>query len=137
IWAYEAGAEGSLFPLPGGEARLAVGAGYRKNEFSHVNHLAGTVPIQGDESSRFGYAEIHMPFVGAAANVAGVHRLELTAAMRREDYDSFGGVTTPKLGLIYGPSADFTFRASWGKSFKVPTLFQLGQAQFALLMPAG
>src|SRR5699024_9589192 len=35
-----------------------------------------------------------------------------------------GGVTTPKLGLIYGPGADFTLKGSWGKSFKAPTLFE-------------
>jgi len=137
IRTYDAGAEGSIFSLRGGDARLAIGVGYRKNAFSQVSHLTRTIPIRGEESSRFGYAEIHMPFVDVAAKVAGVRRLELTAAMRREDYDLFGAVTTPKLGVIYGPSADFTLRASWGKSFKVPTLFQLGQGQFAMLMPAG
>ncbi len=50
--------------------------------------------------------------------------MEFSAAVRREDYDSFGQVATPKLGVIYDPSADFTLKASWGKSFKAPTLYQ-------------
>jgi outer membrane receptor protein involved in Fe transport len=33
-------------------------------------------------------------------------------------------VTTPKLGVVYSPSADFSLKASWGKSFKAPTLDQ-------------
>src|SRR3546814_5603719 len=44
--------------------------------------------------------------------------------MRGENYDSFGTTATPKVGLIYSPGADFSLKASWGKSFKAPTLFQ-------------
>src|SRR3546814_12233264 len=57
----------------------------------------------------------------------------LTAAVRSEDYDSFGSVTTPKLGLIYSPSTDFTLKASWGRSFKAPTLFQRFSSKNAYL----
>src|SRR3546814_1169597 len=57
----------------------------------------------------------------------------LTAAVRSEDYDSFGSVTTPKLGLIYSPGADFTLKASWGRSFKAPTLFQRFSSKNAYL----
>jgi len=124
---YEVGAEGRLFALPGGDARLAVGAGYRENEFRQINYIEGnfnTLSLEGDESSRFAYAELNLPFVGPESSIAGVRRLALAAAVRGEDYDSFGSVSTPKLGLIYGPNADVTFKASWGKSFKAPTLFQ-------------
>lgn len=134
--AFEVGMEGSLFALPGGDLGIAFGGGYRTNEFTQHNYLAGTTPIEGEESSRFAYAEVNLPLVGSDSTVRGVQRLELTAALRGEDYDSFGSVTTPKLGVIYGPNADFTFKLSWGRSFKAPTLFQLNQAQFVLLMPA-
>lgn len=56
--------------------------------------------------------------------------------MRGEDYDSFGRVTTPKFGVIYDPTADFTFKASWGKSFKAPTLLQRYQNKVAFLWSA-
>lgn len=121
---YEASAEGSLPGLLGRDARLAVGAGYKKNDFTWANYLAGTVSAQGRESSRFAYAEFSMPLVGASSGAAGAALLEATAAVRSEDYDSFGSVTTPKLGLIYRPGPDYTLKASWGKSFKTPTLFQ-------------
>jgi outer membrane receptor for ferrienterochelin and colicin len=135
-FSYEIGAEGPLFAMPGGDARLAVGAGARRNEFVQSNDLTGTNYADGDESSRFAYAEFSLPLVGPGTAVAGIHRLELTAAVRGEDHDSFGRVTTPKLGLIYGPNDDFTLKASWGKSFKAPTLFQLYQTQNAALDPA-
>jgi outer membrane receptor protein involved in Fe transport len=133
---YEVSAEGPLFAMSGGDARLAVGTGGRRNEFVQSNYLTGTNVVQGDESSRFAYAEVSLPLIGPDSSIAGVRRLDLTAAVRGEDYDSFGSVTTPKLGLIYGPNNDFTLKASWGKSFKAPTLFQLHQAQTAELDPA-
>ena len=133
---YEVSAEGPLFAMGGGDARLAVGAGRRTNDYLQFNRLTDTVTTQGSESSRFAYAEINLPLVGRKSGVAGMHRLTLTAALRGEDYDTFGSVATPKLGLIYGPSADFTLKASWGKSYKAPTLREQLQDQQAILYPA-
>jgi Outer membrane receptor for ferrienterochelin and colicins len=133
---YELGAEGPLFVLPGGDARLAVGAGYRRNQFLQRSLLSGTVSADGDDSSRFAYAEINLPLIGAEQGIPGMQRLALTAAVRGEDYASFGRVATPKLGVIYGPDADFTLKASWGKSFKAPTLLQRYETRLALLYPA-
>ncbi|HWG87267.1 MAG TPA: TonB-dependent receptor [Candidatus Acidoferrales bacterium] len=131
---YEVGAEGPLLTLPGGEARLATGAGYRYNDF--LNPDGNTVDADGDESSRFAYAELNLPLVGPEQGFGGIERLELTAAVRAEDGD-YGRVTTPKFGVIYSPSADLSLKASWGKSFKAPTLFQRHFAQNAIYYPAG
>lgn len=122
MYSYEGGFEGPLFGLPGGDARLAAGAGYRKNKYAQHNYLTGAATIRGDESARFAYAELDLPLVGPGSDTAGVDRLALTVAARAEDYASFGRVTTPKLGLIYAPSPEVTLKASWGKSFKAPTL---------------
>ena len=130
---YEADAEGPLFTLPGGDARLAVGAGYRHNDFLYL--YVGNPTADGDEGSRFAYAELNLPLVGSDQGVAGIHRLELTGAVRTESHDTYGQVTTPKIGLIYSPSADWTLKASWGKSFKAPTLYQGYIGQFGYLYP--
>lgn len=133
---WEAGAEGPLFALRGGQARLAVGTGYRQNSFTLDQGLTGVIAAGGKESSRFGYAELNLPFVGPENHVPGMRRLEVNLAARNERYDSFGAVTTPKVGVIYGPSEDFTLKASWGRSFKAPTLFQRFWLQYALLWSA-
>ena len=122
--AWDIGLEGPLFSTEAGEARLAAGVGDRKNAFRRERYLAGTTAVDGAERSRFAYVEIDVPLVAPDMGVAGVHRLSLTAAARAEDYSSFGRVATPKLGLIYGPSEDVTLKASWGRSFKAPTLLQ-------------
>lgn len=132
---YEIGAEGPLFSVPGGDARLAIGVGARRNELTQYNYLTDAIGAWGEDRSRFAYAELHLPLIAPRSNIAGAHRLELTAAVRGEDYDSFGGVTTPKIGLIYAPGADLTLRASWGRSFKAPMLFQRW-SQYAILDPA-
>ena len=132
---WEIGAEGPLFPVGGGDARLAIGAGARKNEFLVVPYISGS-SYGGNERARFAYAELNLPLVSPASGISGIHRLEFSAAMRGEDYDSFGGVATPKLGVIYDPSADFTFKTSWGKSFKAPTLLQRYESKIAYLWSA-
>ncbi|MFL6587826.1 MAG: TonB-dependent receptor plug domain-containing protein [Luteimonas sp.] len=134
--AYEVGGEGPLLSMRGGEARVAVGAGYRSNDFLHANYLTGTTTTEGRDASRFAYAELSLPVIGPAMAVTGVRRLEATAALRSEDYDSFGRVTTPKLGLVYAPSADYTLKSSWGRSFKTPTLFQQHWDRQAVLYTA-
>ena len=130
---YEVDAEGPLFSLPGGDARLAVGAGYRRNDFRYL--YIGSPVADGKEGSRFAYTELNLPLVSPDQNAAGIHRLELTGAIRTEDYDNYGRVTTPKIGLIYSPGADWTLKGSWGKSFKEPTLYQGYIEQFSYLYP--
>ena len=130
---YEIGAEGPLFTLPGGEARLATGAGYRHNDLLYTS--GNTTEANGGESGRFAYAELNLPLVGPEQGIGGIERLELTGAVRTEDGD-YGRVTTPKLGAVYSPSADFSLKASWGKSFKAPTLLQRYSTQTAIYYPA-
>src|SRR3546814_18462002 len=104
--AYEVGAEGPLFTLPGGDARLAVGAGYRKNDFLMAGSLPGADPYgikRSGESAKFAYAEVNLPLVGPQQGVAGVHSLLLTGAMRGATYDHFGPTPTPNGGLNSAP----------------------------------
>ena len=74
--------------------------------------------------------------VGSAQSLPLVDRLILSGAIRYEDYPHVDRVATPKLGLIYAPSADFEVKGSWGKSFKAPSLWEQYQAQIAYIEPA-
>lgn len=133
---FEVGAEGPVARVPGGEARLAVGVGERRNGFESRILTSGYVQVDGQVRSRYAYAEADVPLVSEEQAVPGVHRLSLTGAVRGENYDAYGSVTTPKLGLVYAPAPDVTFKASWGKSFKVPTLSQQFMGRDAILFPA-
>ena len=48
----------------------------------------------------------------------------LTAGLRRDEHEVFGGETTGRFAVAYNPADSLTLRASWGQGFKAPTLFQ-------------
>lgn len=119
----EIGADGALFDLPGGPAKLALGGGYRINKFRGYRN-DGSQDIRASQDAYFAYGEVILPVVGQSQNIGGVHKLDLTGALRYENYPGVDKVVTPKLGLIYAPFADVDLKASWGKSFRAPTLYQ-------------
>lgn len=137
----EATAEGPLFALPGGDARLAFGGGLRSISL----HLDETVENGGqtltsvDSTQRrnvqFAYGELSIPLVRPDLNLALIDRLTLSAALRYEHWDRIAAVTTPKLGLVYQPAPDVIVRATWGRSFKIPTLLQVNEIQEGELIP--
>lgn len=137
----ETNAEGPLFALPGGDARLAVGGGLRRISL-HLRYqtLTGgqsvtTKDFTERRSVQFAYGELSLPLVRPDLDVPLIDRLTLSGALRYEHWNGIAGVTTPKLGLVYQPAPDVTFRATWGKSFKIPTLRQVNQIEEGDLIP--
>lgn len=139
--AVEGGLEGPLFKIPGGDARLAIGGGHRGLVLdSALTQSPGgqTITVLDFTAKRqvlFGYGELSVPLVGPGLELPFVHRLTLSGALRYERYSSIDELATPKLGLVYQPHPDATFRASWGRSFKAPTLYQLNQGLQGALLP--
>jgi len=127
--------EGPIFALPGGDARISVGGGYRKNSFQR-DFVVGAPFVDGSDKSSYAYAEVNLPLVSEEQEVPLMTRLSLNGAVRHERYDSFGDTTTPKVGLIWGLTPELDLRASWGRSFKVPTLLQQFDASSLFLYPA-
>ncbi|WP_313802589.1 TonB-dependent receptor [Sphingobium sp.] len=142
LWSGEANVEGPLISLPGGDARLALGGGIRVIELDasiQQETSAATSALVDYHDRRtvtFGYGELSVPVVGSANAMSLVRRLILSAAVRYEHYSEIGGLATPKLGIIYAPVDDISLKASWGRSFKAPTLAQINQAQSGTLVPA-
>lgn len=139
---FEVSAEGPLVRLPGGDARLALGGGYRRFRlaFNVRSTSGGVTNVTRDAVERresvFGYGELSVPLVGAANRTPLVEALRLSAAVRYESYAGIDAVATPKLGLVYAPHADITLKYSWGRSFKIPTLQQVNQTREAVLLSA-
>lgn len=127
--------EGAAFALPGGDVRLAVGGGYRENRFRSVTLPDGRVKDDGRDRSRFLYGEVYVPLVSARQDIPFVRELSVSGAIRYEDYRSFGSTTTPKLGIVWGLTRDLEFKATWGRSYKVPTLLQRYQPAILDLFP--
>jgi iron complex outermembrane receptor protein len=122
--------DGSLFAIPGGDVRIAVGAEYQKHDFwfQAQNTLNATNTYQ---TSRYAkrhrmiestFGEIFIPIFGTSNAMTGFQRLDLSAAVRYDKYSDVGSTTNPKFGLSWRPVDDILVRGSWGTSFRAPTL---------------
>jgi iron complex outermembrane recepter protein len=122
----EANADGSLFKLPGGRAHVAFGGGYRSNQMDYSRIRNGS--LQGafsvNRKTYYAYGELALPLLKPAQPLPFLKSLSVSAAARYEDYPGMAHVTTPKLGLTYELDDNLTIKASWGRSFKAPTLYQ-------------
>lgn len=114
--AVEAGGDGTLFSTPAGAIKLAVGAGYRTNHFVRFDGVGATTNIAQDQDSYYGYGELSLPLIGLGQRVPIIDRLSLSAALRYERYPGVGSIATPKFGLIWDPTPDFSLKGSWGNS---------------------
>ena len=131
----EVAADGPLFALPGGPAKLAVGAGIRANDFEIFRGVGNINNARPSQDSRYAFGELNLPLVGPDMGLPLIHRLNLSAALRYERYRQIGNIVTPKLGIIYAPNDILDLKASWGKSFRAPSFIQLYSIQQALLYP--
>ena len=134
---------GTPFELPGGKVGFAVGISYVVEGLSAVPDInslpnsSGTTQgwsnattfQQFDASRNFdsGYAEVIVPITGAKQNIVGMHSINVDAAVRYDSYSGkVGNTTDPQVNVSWAPIDDqFKFRASAGKSFIAPELYEL------------
>ncbi len=123
---YDATISGALFDFGDDAVRMAAGLEYREESVSDVpDDQFQRGLIFGTESvSASGARDIFSAFVEVAVPLAT--GLDLSAAVRYDDYSDFGNSTNPKLSLRYAPVDALAFRASWGTGFRAPSLAQIG-----------
>lgn len=136
----------SLFDLPNGKPVLfAAGAAFsqekfwsKPSEFAQGNledPVAGTPAVDGPGTGdqRFGDAGTQSPYF-ADRNVWSVFTelvaqptdwLELTGAVRFDDYSDVGDSTNYKLSFRLTPTEQWLIRGSYGTGFKAPTVPQI------------
>lgn len=128
--------DGNLFKLPAGPVGLAIGGQVRNESLktSAVGFTSGFVPTNGvrravERSVQAAFAEVRAPIFGGDFTRPGFERLELSAAVRREDYGHGLSSTDPKLGAIWSPTRGLTVKGSYGRSFRAPSLVELSDPQ--------
>ena len=128
-------ADGTLFALPGGAVKLAVGTDLRRETYTqsttnlHVTDSPVTTigPLY-ERNIVAGFAELRAPLVSDANGMFGLRRLEVSAAGRIERYDDVGVTTNPKFGLLWSPTGDLDVRFTYGRSFRAPALSEVFSA---------
>lgn len=119
---------GGVLDLPGGSLEAVFGVETRDEEI-HIN--SGGIIVTADRRSSSGFAEFRIPLVGEAMGVSAVRDLVLTLAGRYDEYDDFGSTVNPQYGVEWRPVSPLLVRASYGTSFRAPTLIELHQPPFA------
>jgi outer membrane receptor protein involved in Fe transport len=126
VWTYEAKADGPLYKIWAGDIRTAVGAEYREE---YVDFPLQTPPGNGTLArNRYVtgmFTEVRVPLVAEKQNWPLLNRVEVTAAVRQDQYQEFKGATKPRYGALYRPVKWVMFRGSYGEGYKLPTLSQL------------
>lgn len=126
---YELRVNGAVLELPGGALRLA--AGYEGQEQTVGLGLGrgnpGSPVVYRDFARQVdsAYLELLVPLFGAGNARPGLQRLDLTAAVRYDDYSDVGDTSNPKFGVTWSPAAGLSFRGSYGTSFRAPLISQI------------
>ena len=122
--------DGSLFRMPAGEAKIAVGFERRKEALFHdvanpLNPAGSTIAQSYSRHITSLFSQLALPLLGNPANPLSIPRLELNVAGRYEHYSDFGGTFNPTVRVQWIPIETLKLRASWGRSFRAPTLDNL------------
>ncbi|MFM5893737.1 MAG: TonB-dependent receptor domain-containing protein [Novosphingobium sp.] len=132
LWQADASITGELFALPGGMVSVALGVDYRREGYGFDGSTAADPSKSADifnvafdnvnqlkkvhRDVKAAYAEVLVPVFDV---------LELTGAVRVDDYTGFGSTVNPKFTAKLQPIDQIMFRASYGTGFRVPTFNQI------------
>lgn len=123
MWSTQAQADGTLFAVSGGPVKLVVGATHRRETYTDtVNRAAPRIDAARDVNSAFG--ELLIPIIGDANRLSGIDRLDLSLALRYEDYSDVGSSTDPKVGLVWRANPSVNLRGTYSTSFRAPNFDQ-------------
>ncbi len=138
---YDLIANGKVLDIWSGEISYAAGVEFRKETLSATadyNSLIqpngsslwnnGTTinPFSQGDTIESQFAEIKVPITSPQNAIPGAYLLTLDGAVRHEIYSGGNTVTVPKYSVRYLPmNDDFGFRATFGKSFEAPPLYDL------------
>jgi len=136
---FTANITGDLYRLPAGALAFATGVEYRKESgfdnpsplfnrtpqfitFNRITTSAPRLPTSGSYDLKEAYLELNAPLLKEKpfANL-----LELSAATRHSDYNTFGSTNNSKLGLVWRPWQDLMLRATWAEGFRAPSINEL------------
>jgi len=129
---------GALLDLPGGPLSFAAGLEHRREEGAFTPDAyqrlgqGRSVPVQGASGSYFTnevFAEVLAPLVDPDRARAGVHRLDLTAKVRRVRNSAAGSFTAFTYGLQYEPFAGLQLRGNATQSLRAPAIAELYTSQ--------
>jgi iron complex outermembrane recepter protein len=111
-------ADGTLFELPSGDVKLAVGLEYQRNK-AESRQSTGTIgsvsalPYKSfSRNAKSAFAELSVPLTSFA---------DLSGSVRYDKYSDFGSTTNPNIGLTIKPVSWFRVFGHWNTAYNAPT----------------
>ncbi|MBN8831486.1 MAG: TonB-dependent receptor [Sphingomonadales bacterium] len=142
MWNVSGSVSGPLFAIGGGDVSVAVGGEYRDEKLETVLKFKTTTvdpttrtTVSGRQVAAL-YGELSVPLVSSLNARPGLEKLQLSAAVRYDDYSDFGGTTNPKFGIVYSPVVGVSLRGSYSTSFRAPSLADTDLAASLGYVPA-
>ena len=116
-----------LAQLPAGPLALALGADYRRETLADIfdpivssgDILGGGGALKSSTGSR------NVKGTFAELNVPIIKNFETTLSARYDKYSDFGSTVNPKIAFRWQPAKTFLARASYGKGFRAPSLYDI------------
>jgi outer membrane receptor protein involved in Fe transport len=126
----------SLFKLPAGGVGFAFGGQFRREQLTqdvdelNKGDIIGLAPLATTKGGRKDfavYAEANIPIFSPTFQFPGFYSLELSAAVRYEEFrNNDTNVAVPKFGIRWQPlDESLTIRATVGEGFRQPSLIEL------------
>jgi outer membrane receptor protein involved in Fe transport len=94
---------------------------------SDIIGVSATFDSRGSRDTYSAYAELYIPLVGEANEMALIRAFEIQLAARYENPNDFDSTTKPKVGFRWEPFSGFSLRTSYTEGFRAPNLLQLNQ----------
>lgn len=116
--------DGTLWSAGGASVKAALGASYRQEEFSSLVHYTGVDSTTSRHVHAF-FTELYAPLISPANARPGIQKLELSAAVRDDDYSDFGTKLNPRVGIFFSPIQQIGLRAAFSTSFRAPDPIEL------------
>lgn len=124
---FDASISGDIFTLPAGPIAGALGFDVRKEEYFLNNNAGATAiadaPFPTDIFVNKRERDINAVFGEVVVPV--LKNLQVSAAVRHDDYSDFGGTTNPKVSFKFQPAKQLLFRGSYSEGFRAPSFTQL------------
>jgi outer membrane receptor protein involved in Fe transport len=120
---------GTPFKISGGDVRIALGVAFRRERFEWESSYAPRVSGQRRVGSAFG--EILVPVVARTSQRPLRQELTVDLTARYDRYSDFGKSANPKISVLWKNSDQLSIHASYAKSFRAPTLYELYAPPFA------
>ncbi|WP_420142669.1 TonB-dependent receptor domain-containing protein [Sphingomonas sp.] len=139
--------QGSLFKLPAGDMKVAVGGEYFwQNQEQKIAGSNNTGPTTNgsnfrvyryDRTVKSAYAELYIPLVSPEMGIPLANRIDVSISGRYDKYSDVGDTTNPKFAANWEVTPGLKLRGNYSRAFVAPPTAVIGDPTQGYLYASG